>query len=111
MNSGGTSVAESGLDMQSECVADNQAAIYSSPLMGSDPSSITTASIIRSGQLPQPQLGIIGEIERAIKTLSRTQQVKERICEYIMQEVSYLVFIYQYACISITARSMNGVMF
>ncbi|KAK2465946.1 hypothetical protein APHAL10511_001587 [Amanita phalloides] len=44
------------------------------------------ASIIRSGQLPQPQLGIIGEIERAIKTLSRTQPVKERICEYIMQE-------------------------
>ena len=57
--------------------------------MGSDPSSITTASIIRSGQLPQPQLGIIGEIERAIKTLSRTQPIKERICEYIMQEVRY----------------------
>ncbi|KAF8638593.1 hypothetical protein AX17_002134 [Amanita inopinata Kibby_2008] len=65
---------------------DNQAAISSSPLMGSDPSSITTASIIRTGQLPKPQLGIIGEIERAIKVLSRTQPIKERICEYIMQE-------------------------
>ncbi|KAF8345573.1 component of IIS longevity pathway SMK-1-domain-containing protein [Amanita rubescens] len=65
---------------------DNSAIISSSPIMGSDPSSITTASIIRSGQLPQPQLGIIGEIERAIKALSRTQPVKERICEYIMQE-------------------------
>jgi len=50
------------------------------------------ASIIRSGQLPQPQLGIIGEIERAIKALSRTQPVKERICEYIMQEVSIKSF-------------------
>lgn len=49
---------------------------------------MTTAGIIRSGHLPQPQLGIIGEIERAIKTLARTQSVKERICEYIQQEVS-----------------------
>ncbi|PFH49248.1 hypothetical protein AMATHDRAFT_148063 [Amanita thiersii Skay4041] len=65
---------------------DNQANITSSPVMGSDPSSITTASIIRAGQLPQPQLGIIPEIERAIKALARTQPIKERICEYIMQE-------------------------
>ncbi|KIL70395.1 hypothetical protein M378DRAFT_156518 [Amanita muscaria Koide BX008] len=67
-------------------VGDNQIVIPSSPIMGSDPSSITTASIIRSGQLPQPQLGIIAEIERAIKALARTQPIKERICEYIMQE-------------------------
>ncbi|KAF8969370.1 component of IIS longevity pathway SMK-1-domain-containing protein [Flammula alnicola] len=48
--------------------------------------SVTTASIIRSGHLPPPQLGIISEIERAIKSLARTQVVKERICEYIQQE-------------------------
>lgn len=50
--------------------------------------SVTSASIIRSGHLPPPQLGIINEIERAIKALSRTQAVKERICEYIQNEVS-----------------------
>jgi hypothetical protein len=38
--------------------------------------------------LPTPQLGIVGEIEKAIKTLARTQSVKERICEYIQQEVN-----------------------
>ncbi|KXN89450.1 hypothetical protein AN958_05612 [Leucoagaricus sp. SymC.cos] len=59
--------------------------LSSSPLLGAD-TSITTASIIRSGHLPPPQLGIIGEIERAIKALARTQPVKERICEYIQQE-------------------------
>ncbi|KAJ3558761.1 hypothetical protein NP233_g11438 [Leucocoprinus birnbaumii] len=59
--------------------------LSSSPLLGAD-GSITTASIIRSGHLPPPQLGIIGEIERAIKALARTQPVKERICEYIQQE-------------------------
>ena len=57
-----------------------------SPLLGSE-ASVTTTSIIRSGHLPTPQLGIITEIERAIKTLARTQAVKERICEYIQQEV------------------------
>lgn len=59
--------------------------LSSSPLMGSD-QSITTASIIRSGHLPQPQLGIIGEIEKAIKTLARTNAMKERICEYVQTE-------------------------
>ncbi|KAG6845446.1 hypothetical protein H0H87_009354 [Tephrocybe sp. NHM501043] len=60
--------------------------ISSSPNIGPDPPSITTAGIIRSGHLPKPQLGIIGEIDRAIKQLARTQAVKERICEYIQQE-------------------------
>ncbi|KAH9948743.1 component of IIS longevity pathway SMK-1-domain-containing protein [Amylocystis lapponica] len=59
--------------------------LSSSPIMGSDHST-TTASIIRSGHLPRPQLGIMGEIERAIKTLARTNALKERICEYIQTE-------------------------
>lgn len=63
----------------------------SSPLIGPEPlitsTSVTTASIIRSGHLPRPQLGIIAEIERAIKALARTLAVKEKICEYIQQEV------------------------
>jgi protein phosphatase 4 regulatory subunit 3 len=68
--------------------ADDHAAVgSSSPVIGPN-ESITTASIIRSGHLPAPRLGIIGEIEKAIKALARTQAVKERICEYIQQEVS-----------------------
>ncbi|KAH6914786.1 nuclear protein [Coprinopsis sp. MPI-PUGE-AT-0042] len=65
--------------------ADNMSAITSSPLIGPDV-SVTTASIYRSGHLPQPRLGIIGEIERAIKALARTALMKERICEYIQHE-------------------------
>ncbi|KAF9464813.1 component of IIS longevity pathway SMK-1-domain-containing protein [Collybia nuda] len=65
---------------------EDHSTISSSPHAGPEPASVTTAGIIRSGHLPQPQLGIIGEIERAIKTLARTQSVKERICEYIQQE-------------------------
>ena len=64
--------------------------LTSSPLIGPDgpEPSITTANIIRSGRLPQPALGIIGEIDTAIKTLARTAVVKERVCEYIQNEVS-----------------------
>jgi hypothetical protein len=47
----------------------------------------TTAAIIRSGHLPQPELGNIPDIERAIKTLVRGQAIRERICEYIQREV------------------------
>lgn len=46
----------------------------------------TTAAIIRSGHLPQPELGNIPDIERAIKTLVRGQAIRERICEYIQRE-------------------------
>ncbi|KAI9507010.1 DUF625-domain-containing protein [Russula earlei] len=60
----------------------------SSPLAGPEP-SITTASIIRSGHLPQPALGIIMEIDRAIRALSRTPAIKDKICEYI-QRADYI---------------------
>jgi hypothetical protein len=77
--------------------------LSSSPILGPE-GSVTTASIIRSGHLPSPQLGIIGEIERAIKALSRTQPVKERICEYIQQEVSFeckcVAIFAQHTCLS-----------
>ncbi|TFY56769.1 hypothetical protein EVJ58_g7436 [Rhodofomes roseus] len=61
------------------------AGVSSSPILGPEP-LVSTANIIRSGHLPQPQLGIIGEIERAIKSLARTNAIKERICEYIQTE-------------------------
>ncbi|EAU84416.2 nuclear protein [Coprinopsis cinerea okayama7 len=59
--------------------------ISSSPLIGSE-LSVTAASIYQSGALPQPRIGIIGEIERAIKNLARPQQMRERICEHIVHE-------------------------
>lgn len=55
-------------------------------MVGPEP-SITTASIIRSGHLPQPALGIIMEIDRAIRALSRTAAIKDKICEYIQRAV------------------------
>ncbi|KAI0677650.1 DUF625-domain-containing protein [Trametes maxima] len=63
-------------------------ALTSSPLIGPEgpETSLTTANIIRSGRLPQPQMGNIGEIDTAIKTLARTALVKERVCEYIQNE-------------------------
>ena len=47
-----------------------------------------TANIIHTGRLPRPALGLIGDIDTAIKTLARTAVVKERVCEYIQNEVS-----------------------
>jgi len=64
--------------------SDDQGNLPSSPHLG----PMTSANIVNSGYLPPPQLGIISEIERAIKTLARTQVVKERICDYIQHEVS-----------------------
>lgn len=54
-----------------------------------EPPPVTTQSVLRSGHLPAPQLGILPDIERAIKGLARTHVVKERICEYIQQEVRF----------------------
>ncbi|KAJ7223945.1 component of IIS longevity pathway SMK-1-domain-containing protein [Mycena rebaudengoi] len=75
------------LDVQQHITVSEEhaALISSSPVIGPEP-SITTASIIRNGQLPVPQLGIIADIERAIKSLSRAPQIKDRLCEYIMHE-------------------------
>jgi protein phosphatase-4 regulatory subunit 3 len=60
--------------------SDEHTLITSSPVIGPEPST-------NRGQLPTPQLGIIPDIERSIKGLSRQGQIKERLCEYIMQEV------------------------
>ncbi|KAJ7739914.1 component of IIS longevity pathway SMK-1-domain-containing protein [Mycena metata] len=60
--------------------SDEQGLISSSPTIGPEPASA------QRSQLPPPQLGIIADIERAIKSVSRQVQMKERICEFIMQE-------------------------
>lgn len=64
----------------------------SSPFAGPDSGSITTGSIIRSGHLPSPALGIILEIDKAIKALSRTTVIREKICEYIQRAVRSQAF-------------------
>ncbi|KAG8933667.1 Platinum sensitivity protein [Tulasnella sp. 417] len=51
-----------------------------------DPRAISANSIINAGRLPEPTLGIIGEIDKAIKFIGRTAAGKEKICEYIVQE-------------------------
>lgn len=88
MNSGGTLPLSIPPRTQLETFLSEEESTTALPQIGPEPTSVTTAGIIRAGHLPQPQLGIIAEIERAIKTLARTQAVKERICEYIQQEVS-----------------------
>ncbi|KAJ7591477.1 component of IIS longevity pathway SMK-1-domain-containing protein [Mycena floridula] len=50
-----------------------------------DPSS-TPPTPGRSTQLPVPQISTLATVERLIKGLSRTHAVKERVCEYIVQE-------------------------
>ncbi|KAL0580514.1 Platinum sensitivity protein [Marasmius crinis-equi] len=57
----------------------------SSPMPESSSSNVTT-EIIRTGHLPSPRMGIIPDIEKAIKVISRATQLKERLCEYIQSE-------------------------
>jgi protein phosphatase-4 regulatory subunit 3 len=38
-------------------------------------------------------MGIIGDIEKIIKTLSRTAVVKEKMCEWMQREVGVLMLI------------------
>jgi hypothetical protein len=87
-NSGGAYMLDlvSYTTSQKSCLRPDHQAESSSPLAGPEP-SITTASIIRTGHLPQPALGIIMEIDRAIRALSRTPAIKDRICEYIQRAV------------------------
>lgn len=66
----------------------DQQAESSSPLTGPEP-SITTASIMRTGHLPQPALGIIMDIDRAIRSLCRTPATKDKICEFV-QRADYI---------------------
>ncbi|KAH9899446.1 DUF625-domain-containing protein [Cubamyces lactineus] len=75
-------------EVQRHMNASEDMALTSSPMIGPEgpETSLTTANIIRSGRLPQPQMGIIGDIDTAIKTLARTALVKERVCEYIQNE-------------------------
>lgn len=53
---------------------------------GSD--DVTSGSVPRTvaGHLPVPRIGSLTEIEKIIKGLSRTHNVKERLCENIIQE-------------------------
>jgi protein phosphatase 4 regulatory subunit 3 len=85
-NSGGACLPEAELVRCVLKLSKDQQGESSSPLAGPEP-SITTTSIIRSGHLPQPALGIIMEIDKAIRALSRTPAIKDKICEYIQRAV------------------------
>ncbi|KZW04010.1 DUF625-domain-containing protein [Exidia glandulosa HHB12029] len=56
----------------------------SSPPIGPEPT--TSTQIIQSGRLPQPSLGVIKEVEHAIKALARSSTAKGRVCEYIINK-------------------------
>lgn len=47
---------------------------------------ITANTIVQAGRLPEPTLGIIGEIDKAIKFIGRTAPGREKICEYLVRE-------------------------
>ncbi|KAH7887481.1 component of IIS longevity pathway SMK-1-domain-containing protein [Phlebopus sp. FC_14] len=72
------------IEVQRHLNSGDDQGISSSPPGGDH--SETTATIIRTGHLPSPQLGNIQDIEGAIKTLARGQAVKEKMCEYIQRE-------------------------
>lgn len=56
---------------------------------GDPQSRLTVASIVASGRLPEPALGIISELDTAIKAIAKAIHGRERICEYILNEVSH----------------------
>jgi protein phosphatase-4 regulatory subunit 3 len=62
-----------------------------SPSNGPEPDPMfSTPKIISRGSLPEPRMGIITDIEKVIKTLSRTAVVKEKMCEWMQREVCFL---------------------
>ncbi|KAJ7118588.1 component of IIS longevity pathway SMK-1-domain-containing protein [Mycena crocata] len=65
------------LDVQHHITISDENAT-SSPIVGQE--------VQRSGSLPTPQLGLIADIDKAIKNVAKQGPVKERLCEYIMQE-------------------------
>ncbi|KAG8869734.1 Platinum sensitivity protein [Tulasnella sp. 331] len=50
------------------------------------PRPVSANSIVQAGRLPEPCLGIISEIDKAIKFIGRTNQGREKICEYLVRE-------------------------
>lgn len=60
------------------------------PSDGFQTGKMAIANFIRTGQLPSPALGVLDQIELAVRQLNRTQALKERLCEYILSEVSEL---------------------
>jgi hypothetical protein len=59
------------------------------------PRAMSVAEIIKAGHLPPPQMGFIPQVEKAVRVLARTPATRERISEYIQNEVG---------CHSILAR-------
>lgn len=49
-------------------------------------------SFMHAGQIPTPDFNTIGDIDRAIKFLSKNPAVKEKICETLVYQVRSLVW-------------------
>ncbi|KAH8824742.1 component of IIS longevity pathway SMK-1-domain-containing protein [Flagelloscypha sp. PMI_526] len=47
---------------------------------------IAISSFLRDNHLPSPSLGVLDQIELTIRSLGRTQALKERLCEYLIGE-------------------------
>ncbi|KAJ7098713.1 component of IIS longevity pathway SMK-1-domain-containing protein [Mycena belliarum] len=68
------------LDVQNHLRVSDERNVSSSPVVGGPD------AVVRDNQLPAPRLGNIADIDRALKGITKTQPVKERLCEYIMAE-------------------------
>jgi hypothetical protein len=48
-------------------------------------------SFMQAGQIPTPDFNTIGDIDRAIKLLSKNPALKEKICETLVYQVTLFV--------------------
>ena len=98
-------------ESQQKCLSRTVTDINAVYLASQDPNSsfgsssdsqtrLTVASIIASGRLPEPTLGIISDLDTAIKAIAKTVHGRERICEYILNEVCLLVQVISMSALS-----------
>ena len=59
----------------------------SSPSHHFNAETVAAMKFLRNGQLPSPTMGAIEEVGRALKAISRSPSVKERLCELFIQQV------------------------
>ncbi|KAL1721678.1 component of IIS longevity pathway SMK-1-domain-containing protein [Schizophyllum commune] len=58
----------------------------SSPSHHFNAETVAAMKFLRNGQLPSPTMGAIEEVGRALKAISRSPSVKERLCELFIQQ-------------------------
>lgn len=90
MNSTGSFSHRPRLPSSIQYLAADDTVLISSPVLGPEnpPPNGLVMGFISMNHLPPPALGNINDVERAIKHLARNQASKDRVCEFIVQEVS-----------------------